>query len=155
MLRYYPTQYGQYDFPSGNLYSKIPYKLSRSCASRILEKPTFFHDCLDTAKAADFVIPLLSSTAEADELGIDVMTGLARQGCGAIMGGIYAQQLIAQKKRMDVKKSLKDFLFQFSPQEPAIFDIEDRNSLSLLIRPNLLPGPEIFPRPRQQTVYVR
>lgn len=90
---------------------------------------------LDAARAADFVVFLLSATEEVDERGELILRGVGSQGLSTLFTAVQGMDSIEQQKqRLSVLESLKSFMKHFHPDQDKIFSLENRQECSNLIR---------------------
>ena len=90
---------------------------------------------IDAARAADFVVFLLSATEEVDERGELILRSVESQGLSTLFTAIHGINSIeSHKQRLSVLDSLKSFMRHFHPDQEKLFSLDNRQECSNLIR---------------------
>ncbi|CAK7233891.1 ribosome bioproteinsis protein tsr1 [Sporothrix bragantina] len=90
---------------------------------------------IDAARAADFVILLLSATEEVDERGELILRSVESQGLSTLFTAVHGLNKIeSSKQRLSTLESLKSFMRHFHPDQEKLFSLEIRQECSNLIR---------------------
>ncbi|KAH7888400.1 ribosome biogenesis protein tsr1 [Phlebopus sp. FC_14] len=94
-------------------------------------------DALDAAKAADYVLFLLSPAVEVSEAGDTLLRALQAQGLPTVVSAISpdpsSTSTLDQKSRTGILKSLLSFMQYFEPSQSRVYDLSlPSDSLSAL-----------------------
>lgn len=83
-------------------------------------------DALDAAKAADYVLFLLSTTVEVDAKGDTLLRTLQAQGLPTVISAVPPDSFVPdidQKSRTATLKSLLSFMQYFDPSQTRVYDL--------------------------------
>jgi len=83
-------------------------------------------DALDTVKAADYVLFLLSTTVEVDDKGDTLLRTLQAQGLPTVISAVPPNSFMPstdQKSRTATLKSLLSFMQYFDPSQTRVYDL--------------------------------
>lgn len=90
---------------------------------------------IDAARAADFVVLLLSATEEVDERGELILRSVESQGMTTLFTAVHGLNKIeSSKQRLSTLESLKSFMRHFHPDQEKLYSLENRQECSNLIR---------------------
>ena len=91
--------------------------------------------CLDAAKVADFVVVVLSGTVEVDELGELILRSVESQGMSNLFTVVQdVDRIEPAKQRQSVLASLKSFISHFHPDQEKLYNLDNRQECSNLMR---------------------
>ncbi|KAI5864277.1 DUF663-domain-containing protein [Durotheca rogersii] len=91
--------------------------------------------CMDAARAADFVVFVLSSEVEVDTLGELIIRSIENQGMSTLFTVVQGLEKVQPAKaRPDVVKSLASFMAHFHPGQDKIYSLDSRQECSNLMR---------------------
>ncbi|KAL5594339.1 hypothetical protein BROUX41_001278 [Berkeleyomyces rouxiae] len=91
--------------------------------------------CLNATRVADFVVILLSSGEEVDQLGELMLRGIESQGLSTLFTAVDGLEGIEPaKQRAGVLASLKSYITHFHPEQEKIFSLDSRVDCSNLMR---------------------
>ncbi|KAF3766499.1 DUF663-domain-containing protein [Cryphonectria parasitica EP155] len=91
--------------------------------------------CLDAARAADFVVLILSADVEVDDLGELILRSVESQGLSTLFTVVQGLSKIEPaKQRNSVLDSLRSFITHFHPEQHKIYSLENRQECSNLMR---------------------
>lgn len=90
---------------------------------------------LDAARAADFVVVILSATVEVDPLGELILRSVESQGMSTLFTVVQGiEKVEPAKARPGVVGSLKSFINHFHPEQEKVYSLDNRQECSNLIR---------------------
>ncbi|CAK7272182.1 ribosome bioproteinsis protein tsr1 [Sporothrix epigloea] len=90
---------------------------------------------IDAARAADFVVLLLSATEEVDERGELILRSVESQGMTTLFTAVHGlSKFESSKQRLSTLESLKSFMRHFHPDQEKLYSLENRLECSNLIR---------------------
>ncbi|CAK7232667.1 ribosome bioproteinsis protein tsr1 [Sporothrix eucalyptigena] len=90
---------------------------------------------IDAARAADFVVLVISATEEVDERGELILRSVESQGLSTLFTAVHGLNNIeSSKQRLSTLESLKSFMRHFHPDQEKLFSLENRQECSNLIR---------------------
>lgn len=90
---------------------------------------------IDAARAADFVVFLISATEEVDERGELILRSVESQGLSTLFTAVHSlSSLETPKQRSGTLESLKSFMRHFHPDQEKLFALDSRQECSNLIR---------------------
>ncbi|KAF9877772.1 pre-rRNA processing protein [Colletotrichum karsti] len=90
---------------------------------------------LDATRVADFVVVMLSADVEVDELGELMLRGLESQGLSTLFTVVYGLDKIDQaKQKQSTVASLKSYITHFHPEQEKLYNLENRQECSNLMR---------------------
>jgi len=126
---------------SVDIESEVTQSCSRVTVDRFKQKLQYFPatrdltTCLDAARAADFVILILSAQREVDELGELTLRCVESQGLSTLFTVITGLGAIeAAKQRLAVVESLKSYMKHFHPHQDKLYNLDNRQECSNLMR---------------------
>ncbi|KAL2203626.1 DUF663-domain-containing protein [Sarocladium strictum] len=91
--------------------------------------------CLDAARAADFIIVLLSASTEVDELGELILRSIESQGMSTLFTLVQGlEQVEPAKQRPGILGSLKSFITHFHPDQDKVYSQGNRQECANLMR---------------------
>ncbi|KAL2017278.1 hypothetical protein VTK56DRAFT_2347 [Thermocarpiscus australiensis] len=91
--------------------------------------------CLDAARVADFVVLVLSAEVEVDELGELILRSVESQGLSTVFTVVQGLNKIEPaKQRLSVVASLKSYITHFHPEQDRIYNLDNRQECSNLMR---------------------
>ncbi|KAK4140881.1 uncharacterized protein C8A04DRAFT_39515 [Dichotomopilus funicola] len=91
--------------------------------------------CLDAARTADFIVLVLSGEVEVDALGELILRSIESQGMSTLFTTVQGLDRIeAVKQRLSVVASLKSFITHFHPEQEKIYNLDNRQECSNLMR---------------------
>ncbi|KXX80690.1 Ribosome biogenesis protein tsr1 [Madurella mycetomatis] len=91
--------------------------------------------CLDAARAADFVVLVLSAEVEVDDLGELILRSIESQGMSTLFTVIQGLNKIEPaKQRLSVVSSLKSYITHFHPEQDKLYSLDSRQECSNLMR---------------------
>ena len=91
--------------------------------------------CLDAARTADFVVVVLSATVEVDELGELILRSVESQGMSTMFTAVQGFENVKQaKEKQGILGSLKSFITHFHPDQEKLYNLENRQECSNLMR---------------------
>lgn len=92
-------------------------------------------ECLDACRLADFVLFVMSSEEEVDDLGEQMLRCIESQGVSTVLTGVVGLDKVEPaKKRPDVAKSLKSFITHFFATQEKVHDLSSRQDCSNVMR---------------------
>lgn len=90
---------------------------------------------IDAARAADFVVFLISANEEVDERGELILRSVESQGLSTLFTAVHGlNSLDSAKQRTGTLDSLKSFMRHFHPDQEKLFALDNRQDCSNLIR---------------------
>ncbi|ERS94971.1 hypothetical protein HMPREF1624_08683 [Sporothrix schenckii ATCC 58251] len=90
---------------------------------------------IDAARAADFVVLIISATEEVDERGELILRSVESQGLSTLFTTVHGLNSIeSAKQRSGTLDSLKSFMRHFHPDQEKLFALDNRQDCSNLIR---------------------
>ncbi|OLN91947.1 Ribosome biogenesis protein tsr1 [Colletotrichum chlorophyti] len=90
---------------------------------------------LDATRVADFVVIMLSADVEVDDLGELMLRGLESQGLSTLFTVVYGLEKIEQaKQKASTLGSLKSYITHFHPGQEKLYNLENRQECSNLMR---------------------
>ncbi|EFX06206.1 pre-rRNA processing protein [Grosmannia clavigera kw1407] len=91
--------------------------------------------CLDAARAADFVVFVISAVDEVDERGELILRSVESQGLTTLFTAVHGLSSVeSAKQRTAVLESLKSFMRHFHPDQEKLFSLESRQECANLMR---------------------
>nr|UWK20457.1 ribosomal biogenesis protein [Trichoderma calamagrostidis] len=91
--------------------------------------------CLDAAKAADFVVIILSARVEVDALGELILRSVESQGLSTLFTLVQGLDKIElAKQRPGVVSSLRSFITHFHPEQEKLYSVDSRQDCANLMR---------------------
>ena len=91
--------------------------------------------CLDAGRTADFVIFILSSDQEVDELGELIIRSVESQGLSTLLTVVQGLDRIEPpKRRTQVLASLKSYVTHFHPDQEKVHNLDNRQECANLMR---------------------
>ena len=91
--------------------------------------------CLDACSVADFIVLVLSAHVEVDELGELILRSVESQGMSTLFTVVQGLNRIEpQKQRLSVVASLKSYITHFHPEQEKIYNLDNRQECSNLMR---------------------
>lgn len=93
-----------------------------------------FMSILDSAKIADYIVPVLSATNEVGEWGETTLRCIQAQSCSETFGVIQGLSDVDKKEDTGIRHSLHSFLSYFFPNVPKLASVDQLNELSNTIR---------------------
>jgi len=90
---------------------------------------------LDAARAADFVVFVLSANEEVDDLGELILRSVESQGLSNLFTVVHGLGGIEPaKQRLSVLESLKSYMRHFHPDQEKLYSLDSRQECSNLMR---------------------
>jgi pre-rRNA-processing protein TSR1 len=90
---------------------------------------------IDAARAADFVVFLISAAEEVDERGELILRSVESQGLSTLFSAVHGlNSLESQRQRSGTLESLKSFMRHFHPDQEKLFALDNRQECANLIR---------------------
>lgn len=94
-----------------------------------------FTACLDACRVADFVMVILSSEQEVDELGELILRSVENQGLSTLVTVVQGLDKIEPlKRRPQVAASLKSYINHFHPDQDKVHNLDSRQECANLMR---------------------
>ncbi|TIB37089.1 hypothetical protein E3P84_00535 [Wallemia ichthyophaga] len=93
-----------------------------------------FMSILDSAKIADYILPILSATNEVGEWGETTLRCIQAQSCSETFGIIQGLSNVDKKQDTGIRHSLHSFLSYFFPNVSKLASADQLNELSNTIR---------------------
>ncbi|KJZ70383.1 hypothetical protein HIM_10227 [Hirsutella minnesotensis 3608] len=90
--------------------------------------------CLDAARVADFVVVVLSATEEVDALGELILRSVESQGLSTLFTVVQGLDKEPAKQRQGILGSLKSFITHFHPDQEKVYNLDNRQECSNLMR---------------------
>lgn len=91
--------------------------------------------CLDAARAADFIILILSAEEEVDDLGELIIRSIEGQGMSTMFTVVQGLNKVEPaKQKLSVVTSLKSYITHFHPEQEKIYSIDNRQDCANLMR---------------------
>ncbi|KAG5983691.1 hypothetical protein E4U55_007440 [Claviceps digitariae] len=91
--------------------------------------------CLDAARVADFVIVILSAHEEVDALGELILRSIESQGMSTLFTLVQGLDKVEPaKQRTSTVASLKSFITHFHPEQEKVYNLDNRQECSNLMR---------------------
>ncbi|KAG6006746.1 hypothetical protein E4U21_006731 [Claviceps maximensis] len=91
--------------------------------------------CLDAARVADFVVVILSAHEEVDPLGELILRSIESQGMSTLFTLVQGLEKIEPaKQRTSTVASLKSFITHFHPEQEKVYNLDNRQECSNLMR---------------------
>jgi len=91
--------------------------------------------CMDAARAADYIIFVLSAETEVDPLGELIIRSIENQGMSTLFTVVQnLDKVQPPKARPDVVKSLASFMTHFHPGQEKVYSLDSRQECSNLMR---------------------
>lgn len=91
--------------------------------------------CLDAARAADFIVLVLSAAVEVDNLGELILRSVESQGMSTLFTVVQGLNKIEpMKQRLSVVSSLKSYITHFHPEQEKIYSLDNRQECANLMR---------------------
>lgn len=91
--------------------------------------------CLDAARVADFVVLVLSSDVEVDDLGELILRSIESQGLTTLFTVVQGLDRIEPAKhRSTVVDSLRSYIAHFHPDQHRIYNLQNRQECTNLMR---------------------
>lgn len=91
--------------------------------------------CLDAAKAADFVIAILSADTEVDHLGELILRSIENQGLSTLYTAVNGLEAVdSAKNRQQTLSSLRSYITHFHPEQEKLFSLDNRQDCANLMR---------------------
>ncbi|KAK1772946.1 hypothetical protein QBC33DRAFT_522932 [Phialemonium atrogriseum] len=91
--------------------------------------------CLDAARVADFVVLILSAEVEVDDLGELILRSVESQGLSTLFTVVQGLNKVEPaKQRLSTLASLKSYITHFHPEQEKLYNLENRQECSNLMR---------------------
>lgn len=91
--------------------------------------------CLDAGRVADFVIFILSTDHEVDEVGELIIRSVESQGLSTLFTVVQGLEKIElPKRRTQVLSSLKSYITHFHPEQEKVHSLDSRQECTNLMR---------------------
>ncbi|SPO05778.1 probable TSR1 Protein required for processing of 20S pre-rRNA in the cytoplasm, associates with pre-40S ribosomal particles [Cephalotrichum gorgonifer] len=91
--------------------------------------------CLDAARAADFVIIILSADVEVDQLGELILRSIENQGLSTLYTAVHGLgDIESAKHKQQTLSSLKSYITHFHPDQEKLFSLNNRQDCTNLMR---------------------
>ncbi|KAJ2839367.1 ribosome biogenesis protein tsr1 [Coemansia erecta] len=91
-------------------------------------------DILDVAKVADYMVMGLSADEEVDAFGEHCLSAIQNQGHVGVFPVVQGLDLVAAKRRGDVRKSLQSFMTHFFPDADKVYAADSSTDLQSVLR---------------------
>ncbi|KAL8319059.1 hypothetical protein RB597_006041 [Gaeumannomyces tritici] len=121
--------------------AEIGQGLSRVPVDRFKQKLAYFPvnrdlaACMDAARAADFVVLVLSADIEVDDLGELILRSIEGQGLSTLITTVQGLNKIEPvKQRLSVVDSLKSYIKYYHPEQDKIYSLDNRQECANLMR---------------------
>lgn len=121
--------------------AEIGQGLSRVPVDRFKQKLAYFAvnrdlaACMDAARAADFVVLVLSADVEVDDLGELILRSIEGQGLSTLITTVQGLNKIEPvKQRLSVVDSLKSYIKYYHSEQDKIYSLDNRQECANLMR---------------------
>ena len=104
------------------------------------QKFTFFYtsrnlwEILEATKVADFIVLIYSPDEEVDEFGELCLASILAQGVPSVVNVVANFEILAQKKKNEVKKALLSYIADFFPEDQKLFQLDSDSDILNFLR---------------------